>query len=63
MEKVAKIARSFEEAERNDKEYYQSLTPQERMQILLELNRMWFNIPDDPAAQRVPRMYRIVNRK
>ncbi|HEY2158927.1 MAG TPA: hypothetical protein VGH33_25075 [Isosphaeraceae bacterium] len=48
MEKVVHIARSFEEADRADREYYQSLTPLQRLEILFELNRRW---PKDEHAQ------------
>ncbi len=37
MEKVVRVFKSFEEAERADREYYRSLTPQQRLDILLEL--------------------------
>ncbi len=41
MEKVITVVRSFDEADRADKEYYRSLSPIERLAILLELNRHW----------------------
>ncbi len=53
---VAKFS-SFEEADRADKEYYRSLTPQERIQILLELNRRW---PGWAEGQRMARVCKIV---
>jgi hypothetical protein len=60
VEKVAFVARSFEEAERADREYYQGLTPLQRLEILLELNRRWPK--DDHAAdsERLARVYRII---
>jgi hypothetical protein len=60
MEKVVRIAKSFEEADRADREYYQSLTPVQRLEILFELNRHW---PRDENAQHpegLARVYRII---
>jgi hypothetical protein len=37
VERVAKVFRSFEEADEADDEYYANLTPEERLDILLEL--------------------------
>ena len=37
MERVAKVFHSFEEADQADEEYYANLTPQERLDILLDL--------------------------
>ena len=37
MQREAKVFDSFEEAERADAEYYASLTPKDRVDILLEL--------------------------
>lgn len=39
MEKVVQKFTSFEEADRADEEYYASLTPEERIDIMLELMR------------------------
>src|SRR4051794_16093523 len=41
MEKVVKVMKSFAESDRADREYYQSLTPHQRLEILLELNSRW----------------------
>jgi len=57
MEKVGKKYRSFAEAEQAEKEYYQSLTPEERLDILLDLIKQ--GTPDE-AFQRLERVYRIV---
>jgi hypothetical protein len=48
MDKVVTVSKSFDEADRADKAYYRSLTPQERLQILLELNSRW---PTDDHAE------------
>ena len=37
MERKVRVFKSFEEAERADAEYYASLTPKERVDILLDL--------------------------
>lgn len=58
---VAKFS-SFEEADRADKEYYRSLTPQERIRILLELNRRWPGAEDGDARQGLQRVYRVTER-
>jgi hypothetical protein len=37
MERVVRVFTTFEDAERADEAYYASLTPQQRIEILLEL--------------------------
>lgn len=55
MEKVVRKFRTHEDAEKADREYYLSLTPQERMKIFFEL------IGRNPdAAKRLERVYRII---
>ena len=54
MEKVVAIHRSHEEAEEADNAYYRSLSPEQRLDILLELTR-----PDE-TQPRLERVYRIV---
>jgi hypothetical protein len=58
VEKTARVFRSFEEAERADREFYRSLTPPERLDILLDLVRE--NRPADETERRLERVYRIV---
>lgn len=60
IEKVVKVSRSFEECDQADKAYYHSLSPQQRLEILLELNSRWPTRGDDEASQRLERVYRIV---
>jgi hypothetical protein len=60
MEKVVHIARSFEEADRADREYYQSLTPLQRLETLLEPNRRWPRDEYGPEPERLERVYRII---
>jgi hypothetical protein len=59
MDKKIAILNSFEEAARADKEYYRSLSPRERLAILLELNRRWPMRNDGEASERLTRVYRI----
>jgi hypothetical protein len=59
MEKVVYIAQSFEEAEQHERDYYRSLTPEQRLQILMELNRRQPGFQDSHAPARLPRVYRI----
>lgn len=49
-----KIFRSFEEAEQADREFYRSLTGQQRLDILLQL------IAQHGSPKRLERVFRIV---
>jgi hypothetical protein len=52
-----KVFRSFAEAEEADRAYYRSLTPRERLAILLELNRhYWPTSEHAEAAERPARV-------
>jgi ABC-type multidrug transport system ATPase subunit len=57
VEKVARIFRSFAEAGKADFEYYHSLTPEQRLDILGEL--IAFSQPDE-TEQRIKRVCRII---
>ena len=59
MEKVIQQFQSFEESDKADKEYYQSLTPQQRLQILFELNRRWPEVKNEQPSSRLERVYRV----
>jgi hypothetical protein len=63
MEKVVRVFRSFEEADRAEKEYYQSLTGEQRLRILIELNHYWAKSYGDQAGQGLQRVYRIIKFK
>lgn len=52
MHKMVAKFRSFEEAEKADRDFYKKLTPQERLDILLELL-------DHAPEQRLERVYRV----
>ena len=59
MEKVVRRFDSHADAEEADRRYYQSLTPQQRVDLLVEMvygNRD----PNDPASERLERVCRIV---
>ncbi len=60
MEKVAHVFRSFADSGRSDRDYYQSLTPEQRLSILLELIQQ--NQPHE-TEQRLERVYRVVKLK
>ena len=55
MDKAVRIFRSFKDAERAEKEYYQSLSPEQRLEILFELCAQY---PHE-AAQGLARVYRV----
>jgi hypothetical protein len=59
MERVAQVFRSFEEAEQADDEYYASLTPEERLDILLTMIERHRSSLGEPA-ERFERVYRVV---
>lgn len=46
---------SFEAADKADRDYYRSLTPEQRVEILLELVESYTNA----SAKRLERVYRI----
>lgn len=59
MEKVLNVFNSFEAADRADDEYYASLTPQERVNILLDMIAAYRESLGE-AGQRFERVYRVV---
>ncbi|MDB6038403.1 MAG: hypothetical protein JWM99_2244 [Verrucomicrobiales bacterium] len=56
MEREIRVFRSFDESERADRDYYQSLSPAQRMDILLDLINQW---QGDEASKGFERVYRI----
>jgi hypothetical protein len=58
VDKTVQIHRSFDDASQADVAYYRSLTPEERLDILLELVKQ--GLPRDEAKRRLERVYRIV---
>jgi hypothetical protein len=59
MEKVVAIYDSFEAADRADREFYAKLTPDQRVQMAVDLLDL-FEVSTDGAPQRLERIYRIV---
>ena len=58
MDKVFRKFKSFEEAEEADRQYYLSLTPKERLEILGEI--IWR--ANGETFPRLERVYRIIKR-
>ena len=59
IERIVRKFSSHEEAERAEREYYKSLSPEQRVEILLELMNRARDL-NDPASQRLEGVYRIV---
>ncbi len=58
MERVAQIFTNFDDADRADEEYYASLQPSERVNILLDLIEQHGKTLGD-TAQRFERVHRV----
>jgi hypothetical protein len=58
VERVFKVYGSFEEAERDNREQYKAMTPEQRLDILTELMRMAYGVPS-----RLERVHRFVERQ
>ena len=59
MDKTVRVFGSFEEADRADLEYYASLTPQQRVNLLLDMVAAYKESLGE-AGQRFERVYRVV---
>lgn len=59
MEKVLRVFSNFEEADRADDEYYASLSPQERVDLLLDMIAAYRESLGE-TGQRLERVYRVV---
>lgn len=59
MEKVVHKFSSFEESDQATRRYYASLTPEQRLDILLDLIASQRD-DEDEAAERLQRVYRVV---
>jgi hypothetical protein len=57
MEKAVRVFHSFADADKADAEYYRSLTPQQRLDVLLDLVH---SQTGDEAGQRLERVCRVV---
>jgi hypothetical protein len=58
VEKVVRVFKSYEEAEEADREYYRSLTPEQRLEILFLLIERW-----NGTGQRLTRVRRATKLK
>jgi hypothetical protein len=58
MDRVVRVFNSFEDAEQADRQEYAQMTPQERLDLLLDLIKIY----SDNAAnqQRLARVHRVV---
>lgn len=59
MEKVARVFASFEEADNADRQAYDLMSPQERVNMLLSLRRMMVKEGDE-SAERLERVLTVV---
>jgi uncharacterized protein YdeI (YjbR/CyaY-like superfamily) len=57
MEKAGRVFHSFAEADQAEKEYYRSLTPEQRLEILFDLVKT--QQPDE-VEPRLERVYRVI---
>lgn len=61
MEKTIQVFNSFEEAEKADREYYRSLTPAQRIEMLLIL-RDQYRPYSNELTEGFKRVYRVIKR-
>jgi hypothetical protein len=59
MEKVVRVFASFEEADEADRQAYDRMSPQERIEMLLALRRMMVKEGDE-SAERLERVLTVV---
>jgi hypothetical protein len=59
MERAVQVFKSFEEAEKADESYYRSLSPRERIELLLTL-REQFSPYSDELTKGFERICRVV---
>lgn len=59
MDKIVSVFNSFEDADRADDEYYASLSPQQRVDLLLDLIAAYRESLGE-TGQRLERVYRVV---
>lgn len=58
MQRVVRKFHGFTESAESDRAYYQSLTPQQRLDILLDLLARYKDSRDE-TAERLERVYRV----
>ena len=59
MEKVTRVFASFEEADEADRQAYEGMSPQKRIEMLLSLRRMMVKEGDE-SAERLERVLTVV---
>jgi hypothetical protein len=59
VEKIARVFASFEEADEADRQAYDRMSPQERIEMLLSLRRMMMKEGDE-SAERLERVLTVV---
>jgi hypothetical protein len=59
VEKVARVFASFEEADEADRQAYERMSPQQRIEMLLSLRRMMVKEGDE-SAERLERVLTVV---
>jgi hypothetical protein len=62
MEKTIRVFRDHEEARRFNRAEIQKMSPDERVQLALDLHQ-WYYQNDPAAAQGLARVYRVVQRE
>lgn len=62
MEKVVRVFRSFEEADRANRAEYRRMTPEQRLDVMLEIIRAYTSDLDE-ASQGLARVYRVFKRR
>ena len=62
MQKSIQVFHSFAEAAKANREYYTSLSPAKRVEILLELRTQWQDNKANEASEGFKRVYRIIKR-
>lgn len=60
MQKTIRVLRTMEEAEQADREYYASLSPQEKLDLVFELSARAFDVE---PTKRLDRVCRVVKRE
>ena len=61
MKKTIEVFRSFAEAEKADKKYYRSLSPNQRIAFLLMLRDQYRPYPNE-LTEGFKRVYRVIKR-
>ena len=64
MEKILKIYDSFEDADKDDIEYYQNLDPNKKIEELEIIRQNYLNfINAKPSERRLQRVFEVIDRE